>query len=307
MKSEHRHDLQTNELGKIAQKVGHFFELHGNRFLIGLCAVSLLSVIAIMTINSKKSRNASAWRDLADAESTQRPDDFARVWENNPDSAAAPWARLQEGERRLDEGTQLMFTDTEAGLNQLNKALAAFQLILDRGSVPSEVRERALFGKASTLEAMCDGNTGDAVKAYEALLADFPASIFAPDANSRLKRLKSGSGQEFYSWFAKYERPKPAEKLPRDDLLKKGHGGDSLEGDSENLNDVEFGGDSKLPLILPKTKSAAGEPDEKPDTDSDSKPESKPEPKSKSETEPEAKPEPKPEPKPDTAPEPGAP
>lgn len=244
MKSQHRHDLQTNELGKVADKIAvsaeGFFETYGNRLMIGFCAVSLVAAIVIYKVRRDHSRDEAAWRDLSSA---RRAEDFASVSERHPGTSAAQWARLQEGEGRLNEGVQLLFTNLESGRSELEKARKVLQSLVDDNGAPAEVRERALFGLAVCLESLSDGTEADAVKTYQALVREFPTSIYKKQAESRIAALNSGSGQEFYAWFAKYERPKPTEKRPRDraasesgadadPLLIEGPGDDKAAGES---------------------------------------------------------------------------
>lgn len=217
MKSQHRHELQTNELGKVADKVAHgmegFFETYGNRLLIGFCVASVVAAIVIYKFRKDHAADAVAWRDLANARNAE---DFAGVAESHPGTAASRWARVHEGETRLSDGVQLLFTNLESATKELKLAREALQTLVDQKGASPEIRERALFSLARCLEAASDGSEGEAVKTYQALLREFPATIYKKDAEDRIEALNSGSGQEFYAWFAQYERPKVSEKRPKD-------------------------------------------------------------------------------------------
>lgn len=228
MKSEHRHELQTNELGKIADKMGGFFELYGNRIMIGLCVVSIVASAIIYWVRSSRAKDSAAWTALT---TSGNAEDLADVWDRFPGTPAGIWSRVREGESRLGNGVQLMFTNVESGRSELKKSAEAFQTVVNQRSASSTARERALIGLARAQESLSDGTESDAIKTYEQLIKDFPESVFKKDAEARIAALKSGSGQEFYAWFAKYDRPKPPEKRPldkgatddsdTDDLLKK--------------------------------------------------------------------------------------
>ena len=41
MKSEHRHELQTNDLGKYAEKAALYIDRHGNRLMMGICIAAI--------------------------------------------------------------------------------------------------------------------------------------------------------------------------------------------------------------------------------------------------------------------------
>jgi hypothetical protein len=283
MKSEHRHDLQTNELGKITEKVGSFMEVHGNRLMIGVCVVSLAASVAIYWVRSQRNADAAAWREMATAVATGKAEDFYDVWIEHKGTPTGLWARVHEGESWLGQGVQEQFRNVELGTEYLKKARDAFQTVVDDRHSPTEVRERGLIGLGRALESLSDGSEADALKVYQSLVSEFPDSIYKPDAESRIKILSKGSGQEFYAWFAKYQRPKTADKRPHDrtseDFIKEL---DSISrpGGHKESDDAE-----SLELTDEKTESSGrGERESK----SDSKPDSEPKPDAVAE--PESKP-----------------
>ncbi|MFN0051010.1 MAG: tetratricopeptide repeat protein [Planctomycetales bacterium] len=213
MKSQHRHELQTNELGKIAGQAVGFFETHGNRVLTGVCVVALVAAAWIYKSRSDQVKAAAAWLDLAGA---GRSEDLKQVRERHPGTPAADWAQLQEGQERLREGVQLLFTNQESGTKELEEARKVLKGLVDARSVNAAIRERARFNLARCLEALSEGDVGDAEKMYEALLNEFPTSVYRKEAEARIAALKSDSGGEFYTWFSKYPRPKPSERRPHD-------------------------------------------------------------------------------------------
>jgi hypothetical protein len=283
MKSQHRHELQTNELSKVADKVvgsmGGFFETYGNRVLIGFCVAAVVASLVIYKTRRDRSNEAAAWRELSNARNAE---DYAGVSESHPGTAAGRWARVHEGESRLAEGVQLLFTNVESGSKELKLAREALQAIVDQKGAPPEIRERALFGLARCLEAMSDGSETEAVKTYQALLREFPATIYKKDADDRIEALGSGSGQAFYAWFAKYDRPKPSEKRPRD-RMSDDEMESSLTGPEE---EAEGAAAAEEPASAEKIADAPKEPagevpasdaEKKPDTEELPAPESKPE------------------------------
>ena len=200
-------------LSLLLQKLNRFLEKHGNRISIGICLLTALLVGWILWQRNVKAREQVAWSQLSGSSS---PDDLEDVWKKNPDSAAAPWARLVEAEQRLTNGIQSMFLDVEAGRKELEQARKSFEVLSELGSAPRMVRERALFGLARAEESLSDGSTQEAQKAYQRLVERFPDSFFKDKAEQRLRDLASGGSGEFYQWFAKFDRPKPKDQSPRD-------------------------------------------------------------------------------------------
>lgn len=217
MDNQHRHELQQNDLALGLQKLNRFLEKYGNRISIGICVATALLVGWILWRNAARGRDQVAWSQLSAASS---PDDLADVWKKNPDSAAAPWARLVEAEQRLASGIQSMFLDVEAGRKDVDLARKSFEVLSEQSSAAREVRERALFGLARAEESMSDGSTKEATAAYQRLLERFPDSFYKDEAQRRLKELASGGSAEFYQWFAKFDRPKAKDQTPRDTGLR---------------------------------------------------------------------------------------
>ncbi len=213
MDNQQRHELQQNDLALLLQKLNRFLEKHGNRISIGICVATALLVGWILWQRNLKARDQVAWSQLSGASS---PDDLEDVWKKNPDSAAAFWARLVEGEQRLTNGIQSMFLDVEAGRKELDQARKNFEVLSEQGSAPRMVRERALFGLARAEESLSEGSTEEAKKAYQRLIERFPDSFFKAKAEQRLRELAAGGSAEFYQWFAKFDRPKPKDQQPRD-------------------------------------------------------------------------------------------
>jgi hypothetical protein len=300
MKSEHRHELQTNELGKFTEKLGSFLEVHGNRLMIGICVVSLVASGIIYWVRTTRNTDAAAWRELSSAIAANKADDFKDVWNAHRGTPAGLWARLREGESRLSLGVQRLFDNLEAGTTDVQKARDAFKNVIDDRKSPTEARERALIGLGRALESLSEPT--DAVKAYKSLLSEYPSSIYKTDAEERIAVLEKGSGQEFYAWFAKYPRPKLSERRPHDKF------GDELNDDGPSLpeqieklkSDVKSSGlkrsgdDAEAPA-LPDEEESDGDksnsiskpdgdskadpdsgPDSKPDADGKSAPGSKP-------------------------------
>ncbi len=115
------------------------------------------------------------------------------------------------------KGIQLYFTDRPSGVDELKLAREAFEAVLNSDKATDVMRERALFGLARCKETTADGNTQDALTAYDNLLREFPNSIYKDDVEQRIKILNTEDAQEFYAWFSKQTTPKPEDRnRPRD-------------------------------------------------------------------------------------------
>lgn len=216
MDSQHRHELQQNELGKLTNQALPFLEKYGMQLVIALAAVVVVGAGAAWWYGESNISTAASWTQLEGTlfQSNPSADDFASVADKHPGSVAAAWAKLKEADDYLKSGMQAVFTDREAALADLKKAQEGYQK-LDAGGagIIPDVRERALFGLARCLETMSDGKSDAAIDAYRRLIEQFPDSMFRTIAQNRIKELESPEAREFYAWFHE-QKPKPKDVQP---------------------------------------------------------------------------------------------
>jgi len=205
MKSKHRHDLQTNELTKLAARLSDWYDEYGSRTLTVLLVAVVVAAVAIYWQRSSQSERAAGWAAFA---ACRTAEDYANVADDFQGTEVGAWARLHETENHLRQGIQLMFTDRAAGISDLKVAEKGFTSLLSNDATPDAVRERVLIGLARLRETASDGDLQPATQLYQRLLADFPNSVFKEFAEHRLDVLQTASSQEFYAWFHK-QNPKP--------------------------------------------------------------------------------------------------
>jgi hypothetical protein len=223
MKSEHRHELKTNELERIASEWGHTAEhyVQENWMLLAV-AVVVIAIGAGGVVYWRSSSGVAGqqgWREFATANNASG---YGNVADKFSGSVVGAWARLMEGEIELNSGIRSSFTDRSAGRSDLKKAQENFEKLVNDKATPDEVRERALFGLARAKEANPDKSLGPskiddaAIETYQRLLTEFPISIYKDYAESRIAALKTGTAQDFYAWFEQ-QNPKPADReMPKD-------------------------------------------------------------------------------------------
>ncbi len=232
MKSEERHELKTNELGKITHQAGAFFETYGNQILLSIVAVILVATAVVWWQRSSRESAAAGWAELAAARSAE---DFANVADKYPGTTVGAAARLSEAEYHLQSGIRLSFTDRAAAVSDLKKARESYEQALEYGGLSDDLRVQALYGLARALETTSDSNTTEAIKVYEKLAGDYPGSIYAEPAKQRAEALKTGSAQEFYAWFQQ-QQPKPSDLERPTDGLPPGH--PPLDGSATSLPEI---------------------------------------------------------------------
>ncbi len=214
MKSQHRHELQTNELGKLLGRVTPVVEKFGTtRNLFILCGIIVAVLAIIWRVLGSHSESELMWTQFMRCQNAK---DFGNLADTFRDTNAGAWARLNEGELLLQSGIELCFTDKKGGLSDLKQAQKAFNELLNAKSISVEVLERALIGKARLLETTSDENTQPAITAYTNFIKDFPNSVLTKIAQQRIHALSQERAQKFYAWFNR-QNPKPEDrKKPRD-------------------------------------------------------------------------------------------
>lgn len=217
MKSEpmqHANALPTSQSPLVK-----WLDQYGNAATIVACVAMIGGAIWYSYNRTTSSRSEAAWAQYSQARTAE---DFGNIADVFSNTEVGIWARLGEGERLVDSGISLMFTDREAALGELKKADEAFRKVLDVRSATETARERAAWGLAKSTEAQSDSDTTKAIDGYSALLKQFPNSIYKAAAESRIESLKSPDAKEFYAWFHK-QNPKPADLKKPKDGLPEGH------------------------------------------------------------------------------------
>ncbi len=232
----------ANALPSNTSPLVKWFDEYGNIATAVACVVMIVGAIWFSYSRTSSARNEAAWESFSQARTAE---DFGNIAESFKSTEVAHWARLSEGERLLESGLALMFTDREAGLGDLKKAGEAFRAVVDVTSAPTLARERAQWGLAKVTESQSGEDTSKAVDAYQALLSGYPKSIYKSAAEERIEALKAPATKEFYAWFQQ-QKPKPADRKKPTDGLPSGHpplGTSSKEDFSEG--DLTEGADKK--------------------------------------------------------------
>ncbi len=209
MKSERRHELQHNELADWLIKTGAAFKPYQNIVLV----VVLVVVVAMLgyTIWSRQSAAATtrAWDETSDIIDSGNVAKLAKVTEDYPNTNAGCMASLVLGDYYLGEGCNKLFVNKATAQTDLNKAIEAYQLVLDQSTVPS-FQERATFGLARAKEAKAlPEDLKQAQQLYSDVVSKWPQGAFAAAAQKRLNDLKRPDTKRMYDRFAKFD-PKPA-------------------------------------------------------------------------------------------------
>ncbi|HTM55971.1 MAG TPA: tetratricopeptide repeat protein [Pirellulales bacterium] len=243
MKTERRHELQTNVLADSLARWGEKARPYSRAALAGLIAIVAV-LFAWSYYSAQASRHeANGWNEYFEAMNERDPRErLGQIVERYPGTSVGQISRVVLADIELDDGTNRLFSDKAAAKDELRRVIDAYQAVLFESDEPS-LRQRAMYGLARAREGLGQELT-KAREEYQSLAERWPDSPYAAPALERAKDLERAETKQFYDWFAKYEPPRPMSNEPgtpgaRPDFLK-----DSLEP-----------GGLKLPSILDESKS----------------------------------------------------
>ena len=249
----------ANALPNSTSPIVKWFDQYGNAATAVACVAMIGGAIWFSYYRTSSGRSEAAWARYSQARSAE---DFAGIAEDYASTDVGAWARLNEGERLLESGISLMFTNRAAGLLDLKKADEALRKVLSSKSALTITRERAQWGLAKSTETQSDADTSKAVEAYEVFLKEFSKTTYRVAAEERIETLKSGRAKEFYAWFHK-QNPKPPDRPKPKDGLPAGH--PSIDDMSKDL--PEDGEKPEETQAEQKKPEPSDTPTEKPKSD----------------------------------------
>jgi hypothetical protein len=256
MKSDRRHELQTNEL---ADWVGHQIEqlIPYTRAIVGGIVGIIVIAIAYTVVSYQQSAaSGRAWQSYLGAlmerdVDTQVADleDVATREQGNP---AGLWALQTQADLDLDRASRMLFSSRDEALKLLDRSQKNYEKVETESQRNPTLLERARFGLGQVYE--CQGSLEKAKAKYEQVVKSKTTPAYSKLAARRLEAVSDPKVVDFYAWF---EKQKPAPPPPRGGMLPGGNLGDLP--DRPDIKFPDFGGGADAP--------AAKEDAEKPATD----------------------------------------
>ena len=204
MKTERRHDLETNSL---ALKMTQWIETikpHINK-LLGAVAV-IVGLMAINSIwNSKSAANEqNAWDAFAQARTSTDPElmSVQKLAESEEFAGTRmrEWAQIVWADRQVLLSARTYLFDRKAALSRLRGVIGIYDGLTTSASDP-ELRDRAHFGLGRVYELQNKVNL--AQQQFAKVQGDL-----GPIASQRAEQLQSGGVKDDCEWLATAELPK---------------------------------------------------------------------------------------------------
>lgn len=204
MKSERRHELEHNQL---ADWLGHSIEqVRPHARVISWVVIGLLVlVVAVLSWSRWSASVAKAtWREFYAAMDDNEK--LAAFAEKNSGSEAGQMAALILADRFASSAGFELFTNKTLAQDDNRKAMEWYAKVLNNPR-KQIIEQRATFGLAQAKEIT--GDLAEATKLYEKVQQRWPNSVFAVQAQDRLRDLAKQSTKAMYDRLATYD-PRPA-------------------------------------------------------------------------------------------------
>lgn len=202
MKSQHRHELETNWLAK---RVGDWLDQIRpyNSLIAGvaLAAAALFFGFSYFS-GASASRQSEAWNSYNQAVGGLMPnlETLRQSAEEYPDSPMQQWADVTWADGQAWNASFTYFQNRAAAMDMLNLATSTYQGLLQETD-DEQLKSRAHFGLGRVYELR--NELDKAREEYRAVKGGF-----AELAEERIKELDEASSKDTYAWLATAQAPR---------------------------------------------------------------------------------------------------
>jgi predicted negative regulator of RcsB-dependent stress response len=202
MKSQHRHELETNWLAKRVADWLNVIQPY-NSLIVGVVVAVVVSVVGFSYYRSASAaRQSDAWNTYNQAVGGLMPnlETLRESAEEYPDSPMQQWADVTWADGQVWMASRSILQNRSVALDALNRATGTYQGLL-KETKDERLKSRAHFGLGRVFELRCE--LDQAREEYGAVTGGFAAL-----AEQRIKDLDEADAKDTYSWLATAEAPR---------------------------------------------------------------------------------------------------
>ena len=210
MKTERRHELQTNQL---ADWIGHQYDHvkpHGKTILAASILGAAVIIAGAVILQDRDYAQQTAWTDFHLQFGARDPEALADLAKRNSGTSVALWAREAQARIDLERGIAALYSNRDEAMIALADARKAFSEVIGGASSYPELMQLSLLGLAQAHEA--SGNLEGAREYYQQAVEKFPDSVVGKQSAARLDLIKDPQVVSFYNWFAQ-QKPRPSSRM----------------------------------------------------------------------------------------------
>ncbi len=265
MKTERRHELQTNEL---ADWLGE----HAKQYMpyaktgIGIAVLIVAGLFALNVMRGQREgQRIGSWNEYFNAVQFTDLEGLRSIADRYQGTEAAAWALQSVGDIESATAARVLLAQPAEAKNRLESARDAYLQAIQASRDPM-LLPRAHMGLAQVYESLNDFD--NAKKEYETVINKWGSTSLAEEAADRLALVNMPSTKEFYDWFLQQKpRTPPAapdsglnltpptttDDLPRDPDLSLPAEGDLVKPIDEGMQPPETARESDFESALPST------------------------------------------------------
>ena len=206
MKTERRHELQTNTLAASLAEWIETVKPYSRAILAGTIAL-VVAIFAWTFLSAQRARQlADGWSEYYQAMTSRDPRNaLSDIAERYAGTSVSEWAELALADFQLDEGTTRLFHAKNAGRDELKQAVDKYQTVRLGRKIRSLSSAPPLAWPAHEALGMLDKVRED----YLEIAQKWPDSAYVKAANTRANQLGETKTKAFYDWFEAYQPPAP--------------------------------------------------------------------------------------------------
>lgn len=199
MKSEERHEIETNELAKMITGGSDKVAPYASYIIYGLLAIAAVWAILRLTSGSLNAKQMQKWDAYTIATLPGRFDaeQLKATATEYAGDEVGELAQIAWADSQLALGCQNFFTNKKQAMGQLDTALEEYKK-LAASAQDKNLRGRAQLGVAKSLEAK--GEITEAIAAYEKV-----TGAFSEMGDERAKNLVELDAAKYAGWLASAE------------------------------------------------------------------------------------------------------
>ncbi len=199
MKSEERHDIETNELAKLFDKGRDQVGPYVSYIIYGLLAVGAIYGITRLTTGNMQAKQLEEWNTYIIATLPGRFDSeqVNLAAGEYSGTLVGELAQIARADSQLTAGCRNFFTNKKQAIKELNAALDEYKE-LATSAKDENLRGRAQLGVGKALEAK--GEITEAIAAYEKV-----TGAFSEMADQRAEQLGDIQAATYADWLASAE------------------------------------------------------------------------------------------------------
>ena len=205
MKTERRHDLETNTLALKMTTMIETIKPYWNKLLgVVILLVAMLAVSSFINSQSKATEE-NAWAAYAKARNSTDPDleNIRKLTESEEFAGTRmqEWAHLTWADRQVLMAARIYLRDRGAAEDRLRGARGIYETFANNAQ-DEQIRNRSRFGLGRIFEML--NKVEDAQREYSLVQGDLQ-----PMASKRAEHLQSEGVKDVCEWLATAELPKP--------------------------------------------------------------------------------------------------